>query len=85
MIHKTAYTMMEKVKFGEAIDVSIYRRTSEGDYILDHVEEGCDYCDTTTGRWIWSIGRDLKVPGRYVASTGRKYQNRAGFECVWLR
>ena len=76
--------MQEKLRAGEAIDVSRCDRTPEGDYVLTAFEDDVDYCNAKTEEWIWSIGRELAT-GRIIAShSNTLYQNPA-FECLWLR
>lgn len=43
-----------------------------------------DYCDATTERWIWSIGRE-KLTGKFYAATDTRFMDNAAFELLWLR
>jgi len=81
-----------KLKDKEAIDLSGYPRTKEGDYELgfdDHGKisdmiEGKDLCDAKTEQWIWSVGCHFKSR-RVVASTTNKFYMDPNWECIWLR
>jgi hypothetical protein len=73
--------MQEKLNDGSAMDVSGCELTDEGDYILTDFEEGVDYCDAKTEKWIWSIGKD-RTTGVILASTSDKYYQNPDFECL---
>ena len=77
--------MEQKLCSGEAVDVGIYPRTRDGDFILppELAIDGYDLCDAATESWIWSVGRDST--GRVLASTTPKFYQNPGFECLWLR
>lgn len=76
--------MEQKLRKGEAVDLSGCRRAEDGSYILAEFIEDVDYCDKEEEVWIWSIGRELAT-GRYLASTSAKFYQHPLFECVWLR
>lgn len=76
--------MQEKLKKGEAIDLSPCPRTKEGYYILDDFIEGMDYCDAKNEWWIWSIGINYKTGRIHAAVSSVFYQNKE-YECLWLR
>jgi len=71
---------------GEALDVRTIGETTcdDGVYRLRSFTEGVDYCDLTTGRWIWSIGRH-KATGEICASIDTRFYGNDEWECVWLR
>lgn len=75
--------MLEKVREGDAIDISDRTTTPNGDYILDQVED-VDYCDLRKQAWIWSIGKH-KQTGQILASTSAKFYQHPEYECLWLR
>lgn len=78
-------SMARKLLIGEAIDIS-GQPLADGGYhdMGDVFREGVDYCNATTERWVWSIGRRLS-DGKVLASYSTDlYQNDA-FECLWLR
>lgn len=77
-------SMAEKLKAGEAIDVSKHRIMGTGRYVLPEFVEDVDYCDAEEEAWIWSIGRELAT-GQIIASRQPDlYQNQL-FECLFLR
>jgi hypothetical protein len=76
--------MEEKVRGGEAVDVSGCARLPNGDYILPEFKEGVDYCDAKKCVWIWSIARNLSDGSIVASASGHLYAN-AGYECLWLR
>lgn len=80
----TNASMLRKLEAGKCVDVSECKRTFEGDYILDGVEDGADYCDAKAEQWIWSIGR-RRNDGIILASTTSKFYGNPDFECIWLR
>lgn len=72
------------------VDVSGFRRTATGDYVLPAgtFDEDKDYADTSSEKWVWSVGKVLRPlpsvmadgsretlePGTYLASLdGRHY------------
>jgi hypothetical protein len=67
-----------------AIDVSEFPVNGEGDFILDSYIPSCQYCNAVTEQWIHSIGCDLTTMHIY-ASTTDKFNNRAGYQCLYLR
>jgi len=70
---------------GKAIDVRREgREIREGVFALSRFIEGKDYCDSATGRWIWSVGRNL-FDGRIEASSDVRYSDDASWECLLLR
>lgn len=78
--------MEAKLAKGEAIDVSKWERTPDGDYRMPKGQEfvaDVDYCDAELEAWIWSIGE--LADGSVVASTASKFYQAAGVECLWLR
>lgn len=77
------YAMQEKLKRNEAIDVSGCPREGRY-YVLDSVRDECDYCDSVSEQWIWSIGR-RKSDGKTLASTAADLYQNPDFECLWLR
>jgi len=75
--------MAEKLRAGEAVDVSPFPR--EGSYyVLDAFAEDIDYCDAALEIWIWSIGR-RRADGVILASRSAYLYQNANFECLWLR
>lgn len=80
--------MKDKVKCGEAIDISECPKWMDSFYDVTSVYRGpdsdVDYCDVKKQVWIWSIGRH-KVTGKLYASTNTVFYMNDGFECVWLR
>ena len=77
------YAMRQQIDLGEAIDLAANPRTPDGDYVLAEVVEGADYCDSSEGDWIWSIGR--LATGDVHASTSVKFCNHPRAECLWVR
>jgi hypothetical protein len=76
--------MQEKIKAGEAIDVSDFPQTN-GDYVITHnFIDNVDYCVAAEDDWIRSIGR-RKSDGVILASTSGKFYQHPDFECIWLR
>lgn len=79
----TNLRMHEKVRDGEAIDLSDYPR--EGTKIvLDYVIDGMDYCILKEEKWIWSIGK-RKSDGKILASKLTDLFVDPNFEILWLR
>lgn len=78
-------SMQRKLEDGDAIDVSGFPRTVEGDYILPDYAEGMDYCNRQTEEWIWSIGRSKTGMPMILASTTTKFYGHPDYECLWLR
>lgn len=82
------YPMLEKLKSGEAIDVSECQRWQEDFYDVTKIFKGLDadvdYCDAKKETWIWSIAKH-KVTGNIYASGSTYFQNSEDFEVVWLR
>jgi hypothetical protein len=76
--------MFEKVKRGDAIDVSDNPRTAEGYYKLGDFLPGIDYCDLRAQAWVWSIGKH-KITGKILASTGSDFYQNPAYECLFLR
>jgi len=76
--------MEEKIKKGEAIDLSLCQRTEEGYCILDDFIEDVDYCDAVRKCWIWSIGIGYNN-GKILASTSGVFYQNSDYECLWLR
>lgn len=89
--------MQRKLDAHEAIDVSKFPRTPEGDYILRprgqtragriltrEEVENMDLCDAQTEAWIWSVGVENGT-GRILASVESKFYQHPDFECIWLR
>jgi hypothetical protein len=77
--------MARKLRKGEAVDVSGFNRTPDGDYRLPDFADGMDYCDARDEEWIWSIGR-YRHNGVILASRSNKfYPSTAEVECLWLR
>lgn len=70
--------MERKLKSGDAIDVSGFEQTADGDYIVKHFEDGFDYCNAKTEEWIWSIGKS-KGPGYVDMPDGTKRMFQKGF------
>lgn len=83
--------MRDKLERGECVDLSTCQRTPMGDYLVppDVWQEGIDYCDAETEKWIHSIGRSYAVAtnGRpiIIASTSNLYYEHPLYECLWLR
>lgn len=79
--------MQEKLKNGEALDVTVIGSPVEGQpgvWKLESYLEGLDYCDGNSETWIYSIGFDPKTNEFFAASDYRFVENPA-FVCVWLR
>lgn len=76
--------MEQKLRTGEAIDLSDKPRNEEGDYVLTDFVRDADYCDAKEEKWIWSIGRDTTT-SQILASTTTKFYQHPQFECLWLR
>lgn len=76
--------IQRKIQHGEAVDVSGFVRTVDGDYILPDYADDIDYCNAKTEEWIWSIGRH-RESGQILASTTQKFYLNPAFECLWLR
>ncbi len=78
--------MEEKLKSGDCLDV--WKEGTfdidERAFRLDRFVEDVDYCDAETELWIWSIGRK-KSTGVIYASTGTRFYQNPGFECLFLR
>ncbi len=55
--------MKRKLDSGDALDISTYPRTAEGDYVLTdavgyQAEHGdTDLCDARLETWVWSVGK----------------------------
>lgn len=79
-------TMERNIMSGEALDLSEYPKTADGDVVLpeDVDIEGKDLCLASTEQWIWSVGRSKKT-GQVLASTSSKLYGNPDFECLWLR
>lgn len=76
--------MDEKIKAGEAIDLSECEREGQHYVVPNHLfMEGMDYCDTKAG-WIWSLGR-RKTDGKILASLKADLYENRDVECIWLR
>lgn len=81
------FSMKRKLDKAEAIDVSIYPKNADGDYILDLNAsdiEDIDLCDSKTEQWIWSVGQHLET-GQVLASVSAKFYQNPAFKCIWLR
>lgn len=89
------YAMRQKIKNGEAVDLSTLPIERQGPIALvDMTNAGrspydiqsgeVDFCILTTEEWIWSIGHNPKT-GRIVASTDARFYGMDGWECLWLR
>lgn len=76
--------MLEKLEKYDAVDVSIFPKNQDGDYILPEYVDGVDYCDADTEQWIWSIGVHNGT-GQILASTTGKFYQNPEYKCVWLR
>lgn len=76
--------MAEKLRTGEAIDLSERPLTAEGFYKLDNFIQDVDYCDAKTEAWIWSIGISY-ASGEILAATSSVFYQNPNFECLWLR
>lgn len=46
---------------------------------------GVDYCHVPTESWVWSIGREVKSPGRVLVAFDGRFYSSAMYECLWLR
>lgn len=89
--------MLQKVKDGDAVDVSNFpqeRYTADpliagtfdlsSKYTAEEIENGDrDYCHLPTARWVWSIG--LLPSGRILAAFDARFYQRDGVRCLWLR
>lgn len=77
--------MARQLENGETIDVSDFKKP-DGTYHLPKgfYQDGKDYCDAIMEEWIWSIGRD-ETGADFASTDARFYQNKHGFECIWLR
>lgn len=76
--------MESKLTKGECLDVSGCKRTPDGDYILEHVVSGMDYCDAKLEAWVYSIGQ-RNEDGVILASISSKFYQNPKFKCLWLR
>lgn len=76
--------MHEKLAQDKVIDVSKRPLNEDGDYILDEVADGLDYCNAETEQWIWSIGQH-KDTGQILASHTAKFYQNPDYTCLWLR
>lgn len=76
--------MARKLSKGAAIDVSIFPRDKDGNYILPDYADGADYCDKQKEEWIWSIGK-RRSDRTILASTDNRFYSNPDFECLWLR
>jgi len=79
----TNQRMKEKLKAGDAIDVSECPRVGAY-YVLRKFIPDKDYCDAKAEAWIWSIGRRYRDGLVLASRAGDLYQNH-DFECLWLR
>jgi hypothetical protein len=79
----TNQRMKEKLKAGEAIDVSDRPRLGPY-YVLRNFQPDKDYCDAKDQAWIWSIGRRYRDGLILASRKGDLYQNQ-NYECLWLR
>ena len=75
--------MRRAIELGEAIDLAANPRTPDGDYVLTEVVEGSDYCDSSEGNWIWTIGR--LATGEVLASSSMKFCSHPRAQCLWVR
>lgn len=82
------YSMQEKLKTGEAIDVNAIGSKLPGFegkvWKLDGYKDDVDYCDGESEQWMWSIGRN-KVTDEFFAAIDTRFVDNPLFECVWLR
>lgn len=84
-------SMERKVRWGEAVDLSILSRTFDGDYVIPGTGpearasiEGKDLCDCKREVWIWSAGEHRKT-GQILASTTSKFYDNPEYRCLFLR
>ncbi len=81
------YSMMEKLKNGEALDVGVIGTPLDGFpgvWELQGFTENVDYCDAESELWIYTIGRD-KQTGVFYAAADTRFMDNPKFDCVWLR
>ena len=76
--------MAEKLRRGDAVDVSQFPAEPNGKWILPDFRDGADYCDAETESWVWSIGR-RHSDGKIIASLDVDLYQNPAFECLWLR
>lgn len=76
--------MAEKLRNGEAIDLSGCPLSEEGYYVLDDFIEGMDYCDAAREAWIWSVGIRYR-DGRIHATTKAELYQNTDYNCLFLR
>ena len=71
--------MRRRVLDGRAVNLAGFPRTENGDYLLGQKwpDNEKDFCDLSTGEWIWSIGRD-PATGQVLASTSRPLLSKPG-------
>jgi hypothetical protein len=79
--------MARKLDRGDAIDVSVFPRTAEGEYVLpaDLDVDDKDFCDSKTEEWIWSIGRSITDGSVVLAALDSRFYSNGAFTCIWLR
>jgi len=76
--------MQRRLKIGDALSVLAEGVPVDGMYQLRRFVEGKDYCDPTTERWIWSIGRRFK-DGKIFAATDARFYGDRNHDCLFLR
>lgn len=78
-------SMESALSRGEALDVRREgQQIAEGVYRLGRFIDGKDYCDASTERWIWSVGRNV-FDGRIEAAYDSRYYGSPNWECLFLR
>jgi hypothetical protein len=91
--------MEEMIRRGSAIDLKDCRKEFDGKcYVIEdkfalhclEADISKDFCDSSTEKWIWSIGRLIKdtggvKAGTVLASTDDALYKNLHFNCLWLR
>lgn len=55
-----------------------------GHFTEQEIENGKrDFCDLSSGRWVWSIG--LFASGKILAACDNRFYQCDGVRCLWLR
>lgn len=77
--------MQRKIEDGDAIDISGFERTANGEYKIpeDIFDQELDYCNAATEEWVWSIGKNKD--GVILAAMDARFYQSDDHECLWLR
>lgn len=77
--------MARQIASGQAIDLSRYPRTAEGEYIMSYLpSKNNTYCDSHNKTWIWSIGQHKETKQILASTNPSRFYNKPDYECMWL-